>query len=234
MTDAKGAGIDGASVLLGAALGLGVGAVLGWYISRQQMEKEIEREVSGVKEYYADKVRVAADPDRDAAAEGSEATMADPDGVRGARVITKFADPRIELVLHPAHPALEGLEEVGPGDDTEDDDEDEDLDDSPPEPVVRDPTKPYVITIEEFTTENEDYNKISLTYYTVDDALCDERNAPIRDTSIIGVGFEDLFGQDPREPDLLHVRNEALTADFEIARRNESFTESVLGYKKPI
>jgi hypothetical protein len=234
MTDSQGVRIDGASVLLGTVLGAGGGAVLGWYIARRQMEKELINELMGIKKYYADKARAAA-----AAGEGSdageraEASVGDPAGVRTTgRVITKIADPRIELVLHPRHPDLEGLEEVGDGGEAEDEGED-DADDSPPAPLVRDTTRPYVITLAEFSEENETYSKITLTYFSSDNTLCDERDAPIRDTSIVGVGFEDLFGQDSDDPDVLYVRNDKLQVDFEIARRNESYTQTVLGYGKP-
>lgn len=233
MTDIKGVRIDGASLLLGASLGAGVGAVLGWYIAKRQMEKELVNELMGIKKYYADKLRTATAAGEDSdAGERAEAPVADPGGVRTTgRVITRIADPRIELVLHPRHPDLEGFEEVGDGDKTED--EGEDADDSPPPPLVRDTTKPYVITLAEFSEENETYSKITLTYFTTDDTLCDERDAPIRDTTIIGVGFEDLFGQDSDDPDVLYVRNDKLQVDFEIARRNESYTQTVLGYGKP-
>jgi hypothetical protein len=235
MTDTKGVRIDGASVLLGTALGAGVGAVLGWYVARRQMEKKIAEEVAGIKEYFASKARTTAAAGEDSDAGGrAEAPVADPTGVRVTRVITRIADPRVELVLHPRHPELEGLEEVGDGDEAEDAADEEDaVDDSPPEPVVRDTTKPYVISHEEFRDDNETYSKISLTYYTQDDTLCDERDAPIRDTSIVGADYQELFGQDSEDPDIVYIRNDKLQVDFEIARKEESYTFSVLGYGKP-
>jgi hypothetical protein len=237
MTNVKGVRIDGASVLLGASLGAGGGAVLGWYIAKRQMEKELINELMGIKKYYADKARAAAAAGEDSdAGERAEAAMADPGGVRTTgRVITKISDPRIELVLHPRHPELEGLEEVGDGDEAEDAADEEDAtDDSPPEPLVRDPAKPYVISYEEFRDENETYSKITLSYFTLDDTLCDERDAPIRDTSIVGVDFPEYFGEvGIDQPAVIYIRNDKLTVDFEIARREESYTETVLGYGKP-
>jgi hypothetical protein len=234
MTEIQGVKIDGASLLLGAALGAGVGSVLGWYIARRQMEKELINELMGIKKYYADKARAAAPAGEDSdAGERAEATVADPGGVRTAgRVITQIADPTIELVLRPRHPELEGLEVVGPGDDGEDEDEGDD-DDSPAEPVVRDTTRPYVISLEEFRDDNETYSKISVTYYVLDDTLTDERDAPIRDTSIVGADYQEHFGEDSNDPDIVHIRNDKLQVDFEIARKNESYTHSVLGYGKP-
>lgn len=232
MTESKGAGIHGTSLLLGAVLGTGLGSVLGWLLSRRSMEKEIAREVAGVRKYYADKAsaEAAAGEDGDSG-ERPEATVADHGRILASgRVITKIENPRVTIVLDPDNPALEGFERVGSGDDEEEDDDD---DDSPPESVSRDTTKPYAITGEEFLTEFEDFNKISLTFYMGDGTLCDERDAPIRDTSIVGKGFADFFGQDPADPDIIHVRNEKLTVDFEIARRHGTYTEEVLGYGKP-
>jgi len=235
MTDTQGVRIDGASVLLGTLLGAGVGAVLGWYVARRSMEKEIAREVAGIKQYFASKARAtAAAGEGSDAGERTEAAMADPGGVRTTgRVITKISDPSIDLVLYPRHPELEGLEVVGPGDDEDHEDEDEDADDSPAEPLVRDTTKPYVITREEFADENETYSKISLTYYTQDDTLTDERDAPIRDTSIVGEAYQELFGQDSDDPDIVLIRNDKLQVDFEISRMEQSYTFHVLGYGKP-
>jgi hypothetical protein len=227
MTEAKGTGIDGASVLLGAALGLGIGAVLGWLFSKRQMEKELVNEVLGLKSYYADKARAeAAADDSDNSAERAEATMGA--GGDGVHVIQVGRPVSYGPVMYPPGHPLEGLE----GDSTADDGGEDDDDDSPPEPVVRDPTKPYVIGLEEFTEENENYNKITLTYYALDDTLADERDAPIRDTSIIGVTFPELFGEDP-DPDIIYIRNDKLTVDFEVVKKEQSFTETVLGYGKP-
>lgn len=234
MTESQGVRIDGGSVLLGAVLGSGGGAVLGWFLARRSMEKEIAREVAGIKQHYADKARAEAAAGEDSdASERAEATVAHFEEVRtSGRVITHISDPSIELVLHPRHPELEGLEVVGPGDDEEDEDEG-DEDESSPEPVVRDTTKPYVISLEEFRDDNETYSKISVTYYVLDDTLTDERDAPIRDTSIVGADYQELFGQDSDDPDIVHIRNDKLQVDFEIARKEESYTHSVLGYGKP-
>lgn len=213
--------IDGTSLLLGAAVGAGIGAVLARLLTRRSMEKEINREVEGVKSYYKDKA--SAHP----AGQGDHATAP------GAK------PPLGDLVPGSAHVIRSGrVVSYGPvlGDPVPDeadadggDDEEGDIE-SPT--VLRDTTVPYVILQAEYTDENLEFSKVSLTWYTGDKVLADERDSPLRDISIAGE-FHDKFGVDSEDEDIVFVRNEALTLDMEITRKEGSFREIVLGYGNP-
>lgn len=75
--------------------------------------------------------------------------------------------------------------------------------------------KPYVISPEEFG-ENDDYEQISLIYYS-DDVLTDEFNEPIYDLDMtVGSDFASHFGE--YEDDSVFIANDRLKCYYEICR----------------
>lgn len=92
--------------------------------------------------------------------------------------------------------------------------------------------KPYVIDVNAFMDERPHYDKISLHYYTEDDTLSDEREEIIADPNIlVGEGMLLNFGSAHLEsnPDVLYIRNENITADFEVICVLDSYSVSILG-----
>lgn len=98
---------------------------------------------------------------------------------------------------------------------------------------VPDPTRPYVISIEEFCEDNG-YEKNCLNYFVRDDVLIDERELPIDDVDrTVGTfNLANLFGDDnglSKDANVIYIRNERLEVDFEITRAHGSFAETILG-----
>jgi hypothetical protein len=91
---------------------------------------------------------------------------------------------------------------------------------------------PYAISESEFFEEhNRDYQKLSITYYRGDNVLCDDKDAPIRDLrATVGQDIANRFGQGDKEPFVVYVRNDKLTADFEVTLNYGAWREIVLGY----
>ena len=219
MTEVKGVKIDGTSLLLGAALGAGVGAVCGWLLTRRSLEKRIAKEVAGVKSYYSDKAAARATSD------GDHPVPPGPKPALGDLV------PGAVHVIREGRPVSYGpvLGDEVPDEGADIDDEEGDIE-SPT--VLRDTTVPYVIMAEEYTDENREFSKVALTWYTEDSVLADERDSPLRDISIAG-DFQDKFGEESGDADIVFMRNEQLTLDMEITRKEGSFRQIVLGYGKP-
>lgn len=96
----------------------------------------------------------------------------------------------------------------------------------------RDPDHPYVITYDEFNEEEQDFEKISLTFYEGDGVLADDKDSPVPDEDSI-VGDENLskFGYGSKDHNIVYVRNEHLESDFEILRTAEDFASAVLGFQ---
>lgn len=81
---------------------------------------------------------------------------------------------------------------------------------------------PYVISPEEFG-ELDDYDKISLTYYS-DGVVTDDRNEILDDVeSVIGAESLDHFGE--YEDDSVFVRNDRLKCDYEILLEQRAYTD---------
>lgn len=93
-------------------------------------------------------------------------------------------------------------------------------------PMVDD--SPYVISPEEFG-DQEDYDEISLTYYT-DKRLADENDELVEDVdNVVGLDSLNRFGE--YEDDSVFVRNDWLKCDYEILLDQRKFSDVVK--KKP-
>ena len=102
-------------------------------------------------------------------------------------------------------------------------------------PTERPPTGdkiPYPISIEEFMEDNEN-NKVTLTYYDGDDVLTDERDDVVRNiSSLIGDDFLINFGNRSGDESIVYVRNEKLHLDAEVVRDERKYTEVILGHTR--
>ena len=94
-------------------------------------------------------------------------------------------------------------------------------------PEEDEPTKPYLITEEEFLNDKNDYDKISLTYYMFDDTLADESDEMIDIEENIST---DIYNQIAGSDEDLYVRNNTLQTDFEIMRVEGSFHDRYGGF----
>lgn len=82
--------------------------------------------------------------------------------------------------------------------------------------------KPYVISPDEFG-EFEDYEKVSLTYYT-DEILADENDDLVEDVDdIVGLDSLNHFGE--YEDDSVFVRNDRVKCDYEILLDHRNYSE---------
>jgi hypothetical protein len=98
----------------------------------------------------------------------------------------------------------------------------------------RSPDIPYVIHIDE-SDEMEGYQKVTLTYYEVDDVLCNERDEIVdpdyeRDR-LIGERNLNLFGHGSNQADVVYIRNDQLEIVFEVCKSPNSFAEEVHGFR---
>ncbi len=91
-------------------------------------------------------------------------------------------------------------------------------------------TPPYVITPEEFDTDDE-YETMSLVYYT-DGVLADDDNHVIEDVkNTVGEDFANHFGE--YEDDSVFIRNERLKTDYEILMDYREYSDVASGYTNP-
>lgn len=91
----------------------------------------------------------------------------------------------------------------------------------------------YVITYDEFFDGESTNSQTTLTYYVEDDILADEQDESI-DDPINLIGEDCLqWGYGSKDNNVVYIRNENLGADYEVLRNQNSYSETVLGFKPP-
>lgn len=92
----------------------------------------------------------------------------------------------------------------------------------------------YTISDLDFNTGAPDHDKITITYYEGDDTLADEREEIIPDINYtVGEDTLSKFGYLEHDPDVIYVRNNRISVDFEIIRDYGSYEETVMGVTAP-
>lgn len=178
----------------------------------QDLELYVQDQVEDVKQYYK-MLR-------------KEEEFSSPEKVQAANyqdMIEEYTNSREEP-----------YEEDIASDETEDEEvySEEDIQE-PTEQVIRHSNIPYVITIDEYMQDREEFDKNVVTYFEGDDVLCDDREAVIPDVeNIIGNDALTNFGVDSNDSNIVYIRNEKLTSDFEVVRDPRSYSEVVLGIKE--
>jgi hypothetical protein len=81
----------------------------------------------------------------------------------------------------------------------------------------------------------EGYDHVTLTYYEVDDVLCNERDEivdPDRDReNLVGERNLNLFGHGSNDASIVYIRNDKLEIVFEVVKSPNSFAEEVHGFR---
>lgn len=91
---------------------------------------------------------------------------------------------------------------------------------------------PYVIAPDNFG-ELDDFETVSLTYYSGDDILADEEDEIVENIDeLIGSDALNSFGE--YEDDSVFVRNEELKCDYEILLDNRKYSEVVKSKPGPV
>lgn len=86
---------------------------------------------------------------------------------------------------------------------------------------------PYVISIEEYMQNENDWHQTNLTYYAGDDVLVDENDTPIPNKEKI-VG-ELKFGHGSNDANIVYIRNPKMSIEWEVVYDRGSYQEEVLG-----
>lgn len=97
-------------------------------------------------------------------------------------------------------------------------------------PNPNDENAPYLISVDQFHEEHDDYDKNSIVWYAGDLVLADETEAEIHDIpNTVAPDFADHFGDMSGDPEIVYYRNDRLSIDFEISRDYSLYAEKVMG-----
>lgn len=89
---------------------------------------------------------------------------------------------------------------------------------------------PYIISVDQFMANEEEFDQITLTYYEGDQQLVDDAETLVDDVATkIGYGHLKQFGKMSGNGDTVYVRNLEQKADYEIIRDYRSYGKDMMG-----
>lgn len=212
--------------------GLVAGGLLGVFLSRDHYKTKYralaEDEIESVKDVFR---RQAKDGEYTSPASTLEALHGE------TVIVTQSESPLLlrqtEIIREQGYVMVEGERYDGGGEPNDNEDEGESNEQQirnifdPNGLPARVPGRPYVITVEEYMTDDS-YEKISLAYYDGDNTLADERDKIIPEiTKVIG-DATDHFGVGSNDPVIVYVKNEAMGTMFEVVKDEQSYQELIL------
>lgn len=226
-------------------VGAGVGAFVADRLLNDKYKKLAEAEIDEVREYYKEQMRKVEDSAHNEIknmlkqlGEDEEETsdVEDEDEIDEEAIKKDLKQKRVKhekqytdytSMYKKNEEELDPAEEESP----EEEEDEEEISEHESEVMQRIVTDmPYIITSDEFTNENLHYDKVTITYYSEDDVLADENEEIISDTDYL-IGDDSLtsFGEGCDDPDIVYVRNERISTDYEIIRVYKSYSRDVLG-----
>jgi hypothetical protein len=88
---------------------------------------------------------------------------------------------------------------------------------------------PRVISVNEYFNDMPRYEKVTVTWYEGDSVLTDQDDAVVEEF-VVAIGEGNLlFGHDSGDPNVVYVRNDRLSTDYEVVRSEGSYRVDVLG-----
>jgi hypothetical protein len=218
------AGVVGAS--------LTIGSVGGYFLGRKHAQLKYDtlmaEEIKQAREFYS---KVYKKEDFDSPESAAEALGVSVDLTPATEALRRYQGQDLVESPHEKNPTVEELIEVSEHDGTIEKNifEGSGIDQLAVDD--RQPNIPYVITTEEFMENELDHNQITVTYYEGDKILADERDDIIEDINeTVGRANLELFGLASGDPNVVHVRNEIRSLDFEITRSTGEYRREVAGF----
>lgn len=218
------------------AAGLGTGCVIGYFVAKKHLETKYQKiadaEIDEMRETFRTHQREAEKIARES--KPALEDIVEELGYKGegeAAEQTRYSEVEIK--------AIEEVEEVeeANAEETQNVFDQPDIDavevwDYAIETKRRVPHLPYVIHVDEFQQNEDDYEQVTCTWYEEDQILTDERENLIDNFEQM-VGLENIkFGHGSNDPNVVYVRNERLHMDIEVVKNEGSYGEQVHGVIK--
>jgi hypothetical protein len=219
--------------------GLGVGIAIGFFIGykfnrakiRAEVFKQSEEEVEKIRELYRDSARVVrGKPDLEEVVEERGYSVEDQTVIeREPERPTKPPVPvppgpdlvRVQYGKPPPDVPTINLE-TGKSKNLHWDFEEE--------LATRSKERPYIIHQDEYQGNESGYKQEVLTWYAGDDVLTDEQEQPITNADdLVDLNHMSKFGHGTDDFNVLFVRNDSISMEYEICRMSTSYEEEIAG-----
>jgi gas vesicle protein len=199
------------------SIGLGVGAVIGatvgYFFAKKKFAHQAEEEIAEMRTYFRH---------QQAATEARlKAPLTEVVEYLGYQKAEDQAEPSPIEKVEVARSLEKNVFDVQP--------DGEFVWDYATETKARSKGVPYVIHLDELGEGG--FEVTHYTYYEGDEILADERDEPVDDVDNL-VGLENLnrFGHGSDNINIVLVRNESISMDFEIAKSGGNYSEEVSGF----
>lgn len=220
------------NTIISATIGGVIGGIVTYLTVKKSFEEMANSEIAEVKRHYA-LIR------KESGVVSIFGENTEADERIGSALISKAED----LIKKHAYTNVRDLQESENAEETQsifdlavevDEDgkviEPEEVDD-----YEREEGEPYLISVEEFFNSAEEYDKMSLSYYEGDDTLVDDRDSVIDDVDyVVGERHLQMFGKRSDDPNIVYIRNENLSSDFEVTLEPGEYAIRVLGLDEEV
>lgn len=92
---------------------------------------------------------------------------------------------------------------------------------------------PFILSADEFMAGEKNYNQITLTYYSGDQVLADEKDTIVekRIDETVGLANLEMFGElsGSGDPNVIYIRCNRFMQDFEVVRSMGKYSVEVMG-----
>jgi hypothetical protein len=217
----------------GAAVGVAIGFFIGYRLNRAKIRaeafKQSEEEVDKIREMYRDSARIVREkPELDDVVEERGYIVTDEVVERPTRPPVPVDDippgPTQERIQYGAPPPKVPTIKLETGKSKNTGWEfDEEI-------ATRSTERPYIIHQDEYQANESGYKQEVLTWYAGDEVLTDEQEQPITNADeLVDLNHMSRFGHGTDDFNVLFVRNDSISTEYEICRMPTSYEEEIAG-----
>lgn len=215
---------SGTAIAVTSLASLAAGSIAGYFVAshilRKKLAQELQQEIEATKTFYAMKYKKDEFETPEKAAEAL-----------GTPVVKVEMTPVDDKLIVDAARALVGYN--GGAGVRRNVFQQRVIHDDPSEADLRARTEeaPYVISYTEFQVNEQEFDQVTLEWYTADAILVDEKDEVVADPDdLVGDDNLEKFGYLSGDPRTVYVRNDAKRLVFEIVMNDNSYA-TVLGMK---
>lgn len=195
------------------AIGAGVGVSVTKIILEKKIQAHADEQIEDVKRRYSMRQEFRIQQAEISAQEQVDEVMEVVSDMQGTNDFVVNVEQKPDLATYVNQTLIEKHNYSNPQVEVDREDLDQKLEEA------RRNAKPFLITLDQFTDECDYYDKVSLTFYALDEMFVDEYDEPVTDPfALIPDEILESWGYGSDDPDMAYVRNDAIATDYEVTR----------------